>query len=114
MNKFQEILGFSWYYTAISTDVLKNANVQMLLKSKEEHFDLVIVETLQTDVLYGFAQHFRAPLIGFSSYGTDPYIDALVDNVSPVAYTTLHTGTFTERMTFLNASGLSLVKTLRI
>ncbi|XP_061392909.1 UDP-glucosyltransferase 2-like [Musca vetustissima] len=100
MNKFKEILGFSWYYSSIVKDVMENENVQKLLKSPEEHFDLVIVETLQTDVLYGFAEHFKASLIGFSSYGTDPYIDALVDNISPLAYTPLFSGNSMERMDF--------------
>ncbi|XP_075145412.1 UDP-glucosyltransferase 2-like [Haematobia irritans] len=100
MNKFEEIIGFSWYYSSVVKDVLNNEKVQKLLKSPDEHFDLVIVEALQTDALYGFGDHFKAPLIGFSSYGTDPYIDALVDNISPLAYTPLHTGSSTERMNF--------------
>ena len=91
-------MGFSWFYTTIAEDVLKNENVQHLLQSDEEHFDLIILETLQTDALLGFADHYGAAVIGVSSFGTDPYIDSLVDNISPIAYTPLHTGTFTERM----------------
>uniref|UniRef100_A0A1I8PV86 UDP-glucuronosyltransferase n=1 Tax=Stomoxys calcitrans TaxID=35570 RepID=A0A1I8PV86_STOCA len=100
ISKFQEIVGFSFYYISVVKDVLGNEQVQNLLKSPQEHFDLVIVETLQTDALFGFADHFQAPLIGFSSYGTDPYIDALVDNISPMAYSPLHTDPSTERMDF--------------
>ncbi|KAM7361144.1 UDP-glucosyltransferase 2-like isoform 2-T2 [Cochliomyia hominivorax] len=99
-NNFVEIMGFSWYYSTIVQDVLNNTNVQKLLNSPEEHFDLVILETLQTDVFLGIAEHFNASIIGVSSYGTDPYIDNLVNNISPSAYTPLHTGTFTERMNF--------------
>uniref|UniRef100_A0A1I8M1B7 UDP-glucuronosyltransferase n=1 Tax=Musca domestica TaxID=7370 RepID=A0A1I8M1B7_MUSDO len=100
MNKLKEVLGYSWYYSSIVRDVMGNENVQKLLQSPEEHFDLVIVETLQTDVFYGFAQHFNASLIGFSSYGTDPYIDSLVDNISPLAYNPLFSGNSMERMDF--------------
>ncbi|TMW48120.1 hypothetical protein DOY81_006793 [Sarcophaga bullata] len=100
-SAFMEIMGFSWYYTTIVEDVLKNKNVQHLLQSPEEHFDLIILETLQTDALLGFADHYGAAVIGVSSFGTDPYIDSLVDNISPMAYTPLHIGSFTERMTFL-------------
>ncbi|XP_065361599.1 UDP-glucosyltransferase 2-like [Calliphora vicina] len=99
-SKFAEIMGFSWYYSTIVKDVLNNENVCKLLDSPEEKFDLVIIETLQTDALYGIAEHFGAPIIGYSSYGTDPYIDSLVNNISPMAYTPLLTGTFTERMNF--------------
>ena len=99
-SAFTEIMGFSWYSTTIAEDVLKNKNVQHLLQNQEEHFDLIILETLQTDALLGFADHYNAAVIGVSSFGTDPYIDSLVDNISPMAYTPLHTGTFTERMTF--------------
>lgn len=94
-------MGYSWYYTTIVEDVLKNKNIQHLLENQEEHFDLIILETLQTDALLGFADHYGAPVIGVSSFGTDPYIDSLFDNISPMAYTPLHTGSFTERMTFL-------------
>ncbi|XP_073825515.1 UDP-glucosyltransferase 2-like [Musca autumnalis] len=100
MNKIEEILAGSWYYSSIAKDVMDNVNVQQLLKSPEEHFDLVIVEVLQTDIFYGFAEHFKAPIIGFSSYGTDPYIDALVDNISPMAYSPLFSGNSMEHMDF--------------
>ncbi|XP_073825528.1 UDP-glucosyltransferase 2-like [Musca autumnalis] len=99
-NKIKEILDFSWYYSSIAKDVMDSVNVQRLLKSPEEHFDLLIVEVLQTDIFYGLAEHFKAPMIGFSSYGTDPYIDALVDNISPMAYSPLFSGNSMERMDF--------------
>lgn len=99
-SKFEEIVGFSWYYSTIVKEVLNNGDVRELLTSNDEHFDLIIVETLQTDALFGFADHFKAPIIGFSSYGTDPYIDALVDNISPAAYSPLHSGTSVEIMNF--------------
>ncbi|XP_037817465.1 UDP-glucosyltransferase 2-like [Lucilia sericata] len=99
-STFSEIMGFSWYYSTIAKDVLNNENVQKLLTSPEEQFDLLIIETLQMDVLFGIAEHFKTSIIGVSSYGTDPYIDSLVNNISPMAYTPLLTGSFTERMNF--------------
>ncbi|XP_046806360.1 UDP-glucosyltransferase 2-like [Lucilia cuprina] len=99
-STFTEIMNFSWYYSNVAKDVLNNENVQKLLTSAEEHFDLVIIETLQMDVLFGIAEHFKASIIGISSYGTDPYIDCLVNNISPMAYTPRITSSFTERMNF--------------
>lgn len=74
--------------------------MKKILHNPEEQFDLIIMELLQTDTLLGIAEHFKAPIIGVSSFGTDPYIDDLVNNISPIAYTPLVTGTFTERMSF--------------
>jgi len=81
--------------------VLSNVDVQReLLKPGKDHYDLVIVEALRTDALYGFAAHFNAPMIGLSTFGTDWNIDELVGNTSPISYNPLVTTGLTDRMTY--------------
>ncbi|KAJ3642470.1 hypothetical protein Zmor_025256 [Zophobas morio] len=53
----------------ITEKTLQNKEVQELLQSNE-HFDLVIVEHFFNDALKGFAAHFKAPLVLFSSMGS--------------------------------------------
>uniref|UniRef100_T1P936 UDP-glucuronosyltransferase n=1 Tax=Musca domestica TaxID=7370 RepID=T1P936_MUSDO len=97
-NKWGEMTFLSEFFMNITETVLKNAKVQNLLKN--EHFDLVIMETLHTDAWYSLGRHFGAPMIGISSFGTDPIIDELMGNMSPFSYTPLVTIGYTEHMSY--------------
>ncbi|XP_037939262.1 UDP-glucosyltransferase 2-like [Teleopsis dalmanni] len=97
-NFWQELNYFSDIVEDIQLNVLNNKEVQTLLKSETETFDLVIVETIRSEVLYGFAAHFNALLIGVSSFGTDVEIDELVGNISPSSYIPSVLSEFTDRM----------------
>ncbi|XP_058988271.1 UDP-glycosyltransferase UGT5-like [Musca domestica] len=99
LGKWEEMSFISNYMTRLVERVMKNEQVQNLLKY--EHFDLVILESVYTDALYSFARHFNVPLIGLSSFGTDPVIDELIGNMSPFSYTPLVTIGYTDRMTYL-------------
>ncbi|CAD6995922.1 unnamed protein product [Ceratitis capitata] len=98
-NKWQELNLYYDFFTGGTLSVLKSANVQKLLQS-DEHFDLVIVEALQMDAVYAFAHHYKAPIIGISTYGTDPTIDELVGNTSPISYIPLPLSELSDRMSF--------------
>ncbi|XP_036346582.1 UDP-glycosyltransferase UGT5-like, partial [Rhagoletis pomonella] len=75
-----------WDYIMLgSLLVLENEEFQQLLRSKE-HFDLIIIEVFLQESLYALGDHFNAPLIGVSTFGSDISIDQLVDNSSPLAY----------------------------
>ncbi|EDW66953.1 UDP-glycosyltransferase UGT5 [Drosophila virilis] len=90
---------FSWMLEVIAECVLADENVQQLLKSGET-FDLVIAEVVHTESLFGFAQHFNATLMGFSTYGNDYFIDELMGNISPQAYNPLISSPRSNPMTF--------------
>ncbi|XP_061392911.1 UDP-glycosyltransferase UGT5-like [Musca vetustissima] len=98
-NKWDEMTFLSEFFYNITETVLKNRQVQNLMQN--EHFDLVIVETILTDAWYGLGRHFQAPIIGVSSFGTDPVIDELMGNMSPFSYTPLVTIGYTENMTYM-------------
>ncbi|XP_073825539.1 UDP-glycosyltransferase UGT5-like [Musca autumnalis] len=97
-NKWADMKFISDYCAKLTERVIKNQQVQNLLKY--EHFDLVVIEAVYMDALYSFARHFHAPLVGSSSFGTDPIIDELMGNMSPFSYTPLVTIGYTDRMTY--------------
>ncbi|XP_067640004.1 UDP-glycosyltransferase UGT5-like [Eurosta solidaginis] len=80
---------------------------ESIMKSKEFHhllnkeqFDLVIIEVLFIDSIYALGHHFKAPMIGVATFGTDVVIDQLVDNISPIAYVPAPSGTNMDDMNF--------------
>ncbi|KAH8343684.1 hypothetical protein KR059_004433 [Drosophila kikkawai] len=87
------------FLNLLTTSVLDEPAVKDLLES-QEHFDLVIMETVQNEALFGLAQHFGALTMGISSYGTDRHIDELMGNISPLSYNPMLLSSRTERMVF--------------
>lgn len=83
----------------LTTNLLEDEAVRELLRSGET-FDLVILETVQTEAIFGLAQHFDALTIGISSFGTDQHIDELMGNVSPLSFNPLLLSARTEHMNY--------------
>ncbi|XP_034661783.1 UDP-glucuronosyltransferase 2A2 [Drosophila subobscura] len=87
------------FLNMLTANVLEDPAVQELLTSRES-FDLVIMETVQNEALFGLAQHFGALTIGISSYGTDRHIDELMGNISPLSYNPMLLSSRTEQMNY--------------
>lgn len=64
---------------------LAEPKVQELINSNAS-FDLVIVEQFWNEAHMGFAHHFKAPLVLFSSIGASEWSNDLVANPSPPSY----------------------------
>lgn len=96
----QKHKNFSWLLEVICECLFESEAVQQLMRSGET-FDLVIAEVLHTESLFGFAQHFNATLMGFSTYGNDFYIDELMGNISPMAYNPLISSPRSNPMNFV-------------
>ncbi|EAT45644.1 AAEL003099-PA [Aedes aegypti] len=79
--------------------VLQHPNVINLLNSKEK-FDVVLVETFITESLYGFAQHFDAPLITFSTFGSSMWSNDLVGTPAPPSHVAHFMLSYTDKMSF--------------
>ncbi|XP_022209988.2 UDP-glucosyltransferase 2 [Drosophila obscura] len=88
------------FLNMLTANVLEDAAVRDLLASGEGTFDLVIMETVQNEALFGLAQHFGALTIGISSYGTDRHIDELMGNISPLSYNPMLLSSRTEQMNY--------------
>lgn len=87
------------FLNMLTASVLEDVAVKELLQGKET-FDLVILETVQTEALFGLAQHFNALTIGISSYGTDRHIDELMGNISPLSFNPMLLSSHTEHMSY--------------
>ncbi|XP_065086148.1 UDP-glycosyltransferase UGT5-like [Ochlerotatus camptorhynchus] len=79
--------------------ILQHPNVVELLNSNEK-FDLVIVETFITESLYGFAQHFDAPLVTYSTFGSSMWTNDLIGTPAPPSHVAHFMLSYTDKMTF--------------
>ncbi|XP_065367855.1 UDP-glycosyltransferase UGT5-like [Calliphora vicina] len=111
-NLWGDMTFLSDFFTNVTLAVMKNPQVQNLLKT--ETFDLIILESVNTDAWYSLGAHFNAPIIGVSSYGTDPIIDELMGNISPFTYVPLMSTGFTEKMSYTNRMQNLLLKLLEL
>lgn len=89
----------------------EESSVQDLLKS-DEKFDLVIVEQFLNEAHKGFAHHFHAPLIVFSTFGSSVWINHLVGNPQPYAVAPDVYLSCSSKMTFLQRVKNTLLITL--
>ncbi|KAH8248193.1 hypothetical protein KR038_004378, partial [Drosophila bunnanda] len=80
-NKWREMNSITRIMINASLNVLKNFEVRRLVQSNAT-FDLVVVEPSFTDVLFGLAAQFNAPLIGLSTCGADWNLNSLVGQSS--------------------------------
>ncbi|KAH8343686.1 hypothetical protein KR059_004435, partial [Drosophila kikkawai] len=76
-NKWGEMISMTRIMINASLNVLNNFEVRQLVQSNTT-FDLVVVEPSFTDVLFGLAAQFKAPLMGLSTCGADWYLNTLV------------------------------------
>ncbi|XP_017083543.2 UDP-glycosyltransferase UGT5 [Drosophila eugracilis] len=76
-NKWGEMNSMSRIMIKVFLNVLNNWEVRKLMQSNAT-FDLVVMEPSFTDVLYGMAAHFNAPLVGISTCVADWNLNTLV------------------------------------
>ena len=77
---------------------LGQPEVQKLIHSGEK-FDVVIVEQFMNEAHKGFAKHFNAPLIVFSTIGASSWVNPLVGNPTMVSYDPEPLRGFSSKMT---------------
>ncbi|XP_061400905.1 UDP-glucosyltransferase 2-like [Musca vetustissima] len=68
----------------IAANILKNPEVVNMVQ--KETFDLIILDVIFAESLYGLLQYFDAPIIGMSIFGSSVSIDGLMGNSSPLSY----------------------------
>ncbi|XP_057670661.1 uncharacterized protein LOC130902488 [Diorhabda carinulata] len=103
-NSFEQLSSTFQYWTNISNHLFSQEAIHDLIRSNST-FDLVIFEAFGNEALMGFAKHFNAPLIVFSSLGMNNWCSDFVGNVrlpsiSPYYVTSNINGmTFFQRLT---------------
>ena len=86
-------------------------NVQKLLHSNET-FDVVITEQFINDGMHGFAYHFKAPTVLFSSVGSTSWTNRVIGNPEPPSYIPKLMTTYSPHMTFLERTHNSILALL--
>ncbi|XP_059225931.1 UDP-glucosyltransferase 2-like [Stomoxys calcitrans] len=72
----------------ICENILGHESVQNLMRN--EAFDLIFIDVIFSESLFGFAQHFKAPIVGLSTIGTTSRTDELVGNITPQSYASIN------------------------
>lgn len=98
-NMFINVVLLGEIGNRLSRRTLNDSGVQELLKS-DQKFDVVIVEEFLCDALKVFAAHFKAPLILFSTFGANRWINSFVANPAPPSYIPYTSTSFSSRMSF--------------
>lgn len=100
-----------------SDSFLKQKEVQNLLHSNDQQFDLIITEAFATEAVLGFAHKFKAPVVQVVSFVGTPWISDLVGNPSPYSYVPDPMQNFSDRMNLwqriLNTLGITYQKLSR-
>ncbi|KAH8382856.1 hypothetical protein KR009_005610 [Drosophila setifemur] len=81
----QQIMGFYDMGIHITDALLQEPAVVELIKSNQT-FDAVITEVFLNEAHFGFAEHFKAPLIGLGTFGAISWNTDLVGSPSPPSY----------------------------
>jgi glucuronosyltransferase len=96
---------------------LQEEEVQDLLHSNDQKFDLIVVEAFTNDCLLGFAHKFKAPIVQVVSFGGASWMGDWVGNPSPYAYVPDPLQNFSDRMNLwqriLNTLGITYQKVSR-
>lgn len=66
------------------SNVFENPQVKKMMAT--EKFDIIIVEILTSEALVGLGEHFKAPMVAVSTFGTANFMDDMVGNPSPLSY----------------------------
>ncbi|XP_005175208.1 UDP-glycosyltransferase UGT5 [Musca domestica] len=107
---FSEFMNLALTGKAMVTNILENAEVRQMMA--EEHFDLLIVEIFFSEALLGLAEHFKAPVITVSTFGTINFMDDLVRNPSPLSYIPHLALPYGNRMSLMERIGNVVMQTL--
>jgi glucuronosyltransferase len=86
LNKFQTMLMIWGIGNLLCELHLQDSGVQGLIHSRDEHFDLVIIEALVNDCFLGFAHKFNAPVVQVCSFGGTAWMGDLIGNPNPYSY----------------------------
>ena len=65
---YQNIIEYFDFGIMLTRTTLEESSVQQLMASNAT-FDAVIVEVFLSEALFGFAEHYKAPLIGLGTFG---------------------------------------------
>lgn len=103
---YYRILEAVSYIGIVSSNfTLQHNAVKHFLNSTNEQFDVVIIESIFSESLLGFGQHFNAPVIGYSSMFASKWTSDMVGTPMPLSYVPHPFLSYTNKMSFTNRIG---------
>ncbi|KAH8418015.1 hypothetical protein KR222_010573 [Zaprionus bogoriensis] len=100
-DKWQEAKVVATYFYNVSRLILSNPGVRALLQDQRESFEIVLMDPLHSDALYGIAEHFNAALVGISTFGSSWMIDYSAGNLAPSSYSPMSPLGYTRGSSFM-------------
>lgn len=98
----------------ITNFTLTHPRMTEFLADPNEHYDLVICEIFVSEAMLGLGHHFNAPIIGFSTFGSSMWTNHLVGTPSPLSYVPHPFLSFSNRMTFVQRLGNTLMTAFQL
>lgn len=86
-------------FDSLSDVALMSPEVQKLLKS-DEKFDVILVEIFMSESLIGLGEHFNAPVIAVSTFGSNKWVNDLTGTPAPSSIVPSPFLSLTQDMTF--------------
>ncbi|XP_013109137.2 UDP-glucosyltransferase 2-like [Stomoxys calcitrans] len=80
----EEFLNLARAGQEMVSNVFENPEVQKMMAN--EGFDLIIMDILTSEALVGLGEHFHAPMVAVSTFGSAGFMDEMVGNPSPLSY----------------------------
>jgi len=100
LNTFQMLLMLWGLGSLLCETYLQEPGVQDLIQSKNENFDLVIIEAFFNECFLGFVHKFNAPVVQVCSFGGTVWMGNWVGNPNPYSYVPDGFIHYSDRMTF--------------
>jgi glucuronosyltransferase len=98
---------------AVCHSTLQQDNIQKLIHSTDQHFDVVIVEAFVNECFLGFAHKFKAPVIQVCTYGGGNFMADWVGNPHPYSYVSDEFIHYTDKMNFWERTHNSIISLLK-
>ncbi|XP_017046352.1 UDP-glucosyltransferase 2-like [Drosophila ficusphila] len=86
INKWRESILATKMYFHMCQDILSDDAVQRMLKDRNEHFDLIMMEATNLDALCGLVEYYNATLVGLSFLNFNWYTEERAGNHAPSIY----------------------------
>ena len=86
--------------------------VQELLNSKNEIFDLVILENFDTDAFLAFGHHYDAPVVLVTTLASSNWVNDLTGNPAPFSYLPDLFLSYSDQMSFFQRVHNTLILTM--
>ncbi|XP_063702026.1 UDP-glycosyltransferase UGT5-like [Culicoides brevitarsis] len=99
-SMFGRLRNLYFFGLMMTNHTMDHPKVKQFLKS-DAKFDVIVLEIFVNDAMLGFGSHFKAPVVGISTFGANNWVNEMVGTPSPLSYNPHFNLEYMERMTFM-------------